>query len=134
MASLSQLTGFAMKLLTTALAASALLALAACGGETAGNEAAENQAATAGNEAGAATVNAAEGAKPEGDAATAAGNEAAPAAFPEIASIRTAGSSMRRTVAMSRGPSMTCPSRSKPTPMLPTLAGAKARATSMRQH
>ena len=42
---------------------------------------------------------------------------------------RTSGSSSRLTVAMSPGPSITWPSRSKPTPMLPTLAGANAVAT-----
>ena len=68
-----------MKLLTTAFAASALLALTACGGETAENSTADN-AAAAENGADAAVDNAAApaGDKPAADNAT-VGNEAAPA-------------------------------------------------------
>ena len=60
------------------------------------------------------------------------GSSGRPSTQPRIAAMRTTGSSMRRTSARSPAPATLWPSRSKPTPTLPTLAGAKARADSGR--
>ena len=66
-----------MKLITTALGAASLLALAACNQQDAGNAAAGNEANAASVDANAASTDA-NAAKPAGEAA-ATGNEAAPA-------------------------------------------------------
>src|SRR6185312_12771266 len=53
-------------------------------------------------------------------------------ATPSIAAMRTTGSSITRTSARSPAPAMPWPRMSKPTPILPTLAGANACATRIR--